>query len=316
MSGKQNISVLYVGLSGKVGKDPKRLQSLSSAGLAIDGANPYPLYPAEVTPAILSGLSPLKLESFNQLFEPNSQLKTSFDRLKKYGFSITDVTRLLSPKGVSSNETALLRLIPGEGFDDESSEDFKKSEWGRLKALRINAGMLVKILSYDGGANNLAALLKLLPENGLDESSEDFKESGWGRLKALGIDAKMIVKILANKGGSKNMEAFLKMLPDEGFDDELSEGFKKSGWGRLNALGINNEMLVNIVGHGGGSHNLNALLKLLPEEGCTDESSEEFKKSGWGCLKELGINAEMLVDVLGNKGGSIPNQNHFAAVGI
>ena len=293
-------------------KEPKAAAEMSSVKeIGIDDVKKqaltsYSAYP-EVTPLIISFLSrfELKFNSFNQLFKQNKVSKTPYDRLKECEFSVLDVIQLLCPKAGSSKLAALLMLLPENGLD-ESSEDFKKSGWGRLKALGINSRVLLRILNYEGGVNNLIALLNLLPGEGFDdESSEDFKKSEWARLKALGIDAKMIVKILANQGGSKNMEAFLKILPHEGFDDELSEGFKKSGWGRLNALGINNEMLVNIVGHGGGSHNLNALLKLLPEEGCTDESSEEFKKSGWGCLKELGINAKMLVDVLGNKGGSI-----------
>jgi hypothetical protein len=72
--------------------------------------------------------------------------------------------------------------------------------------------------------------------------------------------------------------------------------------GQLKAVGIDAAKLVQILGQGGGSCNLKALLALMPDG--IDPSSEDFKKTRMGQLKTLGIDAAKLVKIIGQGGGS------------
>ena len=198
--------------------------------------------------------------------------------LKKAGFDSQMLVYVLEHDGGSHNLDALKGLL--QGLVDINGDPLMDNETKQqstylsvLKKADFDSEMLVCVLRNNGGSLNLNALKGLL-QGLVDSNKKALIDDETGQqstylsvLKKAGFDSQMLVCVLEHNGGSRNLDALKGLLQglvdtngDALIDDET--GQQSTYLSVLKKAGFDSQMLVSVLGHGGGSLSLKALIDL------------------------------------------------------
>ena len=113
----------------------------------------------------------------------------------------------------------------------------------KLKFLldKFTKEQIIKVLSHDGGSNNLEALLKLFTHVAGEAKSP------FDKLIEIGFTVEQIIKVLSHGGGAKNLESLVSIIPHLiGFKDSQDEKLPEYVITPLVSLGNRNSRSANI----------------------------------------------------------------------
>ena len=270
-------------------------------------------------------LVPMQDEYNNFVVDPmTTQPLTQLNMLISEGFAIEEIIQVTNHDGGTRNLRALQALLAP--MKDEHDHWLMNSTTGKpltqlniLIAAGFTSERIIRVLNNGGGAKNLGTLRALLAPM-KDEHNRWLIDPVTQKpltqldvLNSAGFTIKRILSALSHIGGSKNIESLQALLvPMEDQSGrriiDLKTGRPLTQLDVLRSKGFKSNHIIKILGHTGGSKNLEALQALFVSLKNEQHNLLIDPKTGkpltyLDILHSAGFTNEQITDLLGHNGG-------------